>query len=274
MARNFNILLEKYKTYLEARKKSKNYYNIIKLFLDYLANTNINYDDISQETITNFFKINETYSINTRNQFIKAGRNFDIFLEKKESEWTKIKLMKTEKSIPKYLTPEDIENGKKYLKSYHSNIYPIPKIEALIDFMYYSGCRKAELLKLKREDFDVNEQTAKVYGKGKIERIVCYPEKVKKELEIYFTSEAEENNAFNITLGQIHYLMKLMGKYLNKNVYAHLLRHSFAKNLLYNKGVDINTVSKLLGHSSLTTTMIYVNPDLKTIKDTYKKHVG
>jgi ribonucleoside-triphosphate reductase len=53
-----------------------------------------------------------------------------------------------------------------------------------------------------------------------------------------------------------------------------LTGNSFARNLIYNKGVDINTVSKLLGHSSLATTMIYINPDEKTIRNNYKKLVG
>jgi len=267
-------ILEKYKNYLTARKSSMNYYNIIRIFLAYLQERNIEIANITQETITEFFNSNSNYSSNTRNQFIKAGRHFYSFMNIDISEWKKIKLIKVDWKIPKYISEKELEEGKKYIKTYHSKKYSIPKIEALLNFMYYSGCRKTEILTLKRADFNLEENVAKVWGKGNKERVVCYPTKVKKELEIYFSSEAEENNAFNITIGKIHYIMKLLEKYLGRKIYSHLFRHSFARNLVHNKGVDLTTVSKLLGHSSLNTTMIYVTPDEKTIKENYKKWVG
>lgn len=267
-------ILNKYKEYLLARKQSLNYHNIIRIFLTYLKEKNIEISAITQETITEFFNLHSEYSSNTRNQYIKAGRNFYDYLKIDPNEWKKIKLIKVERKIPNYLTEQELGEIKKYLITNFSKKMTPDKIRAIIDFMYYSGCRKTELLTLKRVNFNLEEHIAKLYGKGSKERIVCYPDKVKQEIEAYFKIENEENNAFNITIGKLHYIMALLEKYLGKKVYSHLFRHSFARNLIYNKGVDINTVSKLLGHSSLTTTMIYVNPDEKTIKENYKKLVG
>jgi site-specific recombinase XerD len=268
--------LNKYLDYLTARGQSKNYFNIIRIWLSYMEEQKI--EIVSQDVITNFFITNSKYSLKSRNQFILAGRSYySGFLQipKEQNEWYKIKLIKTEQKIPEYLTEKDIEEAKKYLITYFSNKMTPTKIRAVIDFMYYSGCRKNELLTIKRSSFNLEENSAKLYGKGDKERIICYPEKVKKEIQDYFISENEEGiNAFNLTLGKVHYIMKLLKKYLGKNIYSHLIRHSFARNLIYNKGVDINTVSKLLGHASLTTTMIYINPDEKTIKENYKKLVG
>lgn len=266
--------LEKYKNYLLARKQSLNYYNIINIWTSFLNTKKI--ETFTQETITDFFNEYNNYSKNSRNQFIKAGRHYyTIFLQipKEQNEWHKIKLLKVESKTPDYLNEKDIENAKKYLITYSKKLSP-GKIRALIDFMFYSGCRKNELLILKRNNINLEENTAKLYGKGNKERTVCYPEKVKIEIQQYFLSEIEEINAFNITSKGIECIMKRIGKHLGKRVYAHLIRHSFARNLLYNKGIDLNTVSKLLGHSSIVTTMIYVNPDEKTIRDNYKKLVG
>lgn len=267
--------LKKYQDFLLARGQSLNYYNVIKIFLAYIETKKM--EQITQEVITQFFIDNSKYKDNTKCMFIKAGRNYYTgFLQipKENNEWYKIKLLKVERKIPNYLTEKDIEQAKKYLITYYTKKMTPTKIRALIDFMFYSGVRKQELLILKRADFNLEENTAKVYGKGHKERIICYPKKVSKELQEYFLTESEEFSAFNLKKGKLHYIMKLLKKYLGKNIYTHLIRHSFARNLIYNKGVDINTVSKLLGHSSLTTTMIYINPDEKTIKENYKKLVG
>ena len=268
-------LLDKYAEFLSARGRSKAYHNYIRLWLSYMEENKI--ETITQEIITGFFITNAKYKDGTKCMFIKAGRSFYTeFLQvpKEQNEFFKIKLIKVDTKIPNYLTEKDIEEAKKYLITNNSKKMTPTKIRAIIDFLYYSGARKQELLSLHRNSFSLSENSAKLYGKGGRERIICYPEKVKKEIEAYFLSENEENNAFNITLGKLHYIMKMLKKYLGRNVYTHLLRHSFARNLIYNKGMDINTVSKLLGHSSLTTTLIYISPDEKTIKENYKKLVG
>jgi len=266
--------LTKYIDYLTARGHNRSYYNVMRIWLAYLEEQKI--EIFTQETITQFFNMHN-YSNNSKSSFIRAGRDYYsayIQIPKENNEWYKIKLLKIERKIPDYITEKEIEEAKRYLVTNFSRKMTPLKIRALIDFMYYSGCRKEELLTLKRDNFNLEENTAKLYGKGSKERIICYPDKVKKEIEAYFISENQENNAFNITLGKLHYIMGLLKKYLGKNVYTHLLRHSFARNLLYNKGVDLPTVSRLLGHSSIMTTMIYVNPDEKSIKENYKKLVG
>jgi integrase/recombinase XerC len=267
--------LEEYKDYLIARNHSISYYNVMKVFYKYLSEKKLEFSAVTQDTLTDFFNTNN-YSARSKNLYINAGRNYGDYLQilKEQNEFYKIKLLKVESKTPNYLTEKDIEEAKKYLIVNFSRRMTPAKIRAVIDFMFYSGCRKEELLTLKRSGFDLAENVAKLYGKGDKERIICYPEKVKKEIEAYFLSENEENNAFNLTNAKISYVMRLLKKYLGKNVYCHLLRHSFARNLIYNRGVDINTVSKLLGHSNLTTTMIYVNPDEKALKDNYKKLVG
>src|SRR3989304_9709506 len=110
----YKDVLNKYEAHLQARKQSKVYYNYIKLFLQYCQKQNIDYINISQEIITNFFNSTE-YAINSRNNFIKAGRSFYLFLGQIDSEWLKIALMKPEKRLPSYLTEADLKKAIKCL---------------------------------------------------------------------------------------------------------------------------------------------------------------
>jgi len=266
--------LDKYKEYLIARSLSINYRNVIRIWLNYLQTKGL--ETFTQETITQFFTENN-YKINSKNHFIRAGRNYYgeyLQIPKEQNEWHKVKLIKAERNIPNYIREDELDKAISQMITHKSVLINGTKLNALLHFCYYGGCRKQEILDLKRVDFDLENNSAKVNGKGSKQRIICFTSKVSKELLDYFASEKEVTNAFNITENQLKYLPKVMAKYLGRNCYLHLLRHSFARNLLFNKGVDMNTVSKLLGHSSIQTTMIYINPDEKTISENYKKLVG
>ena len=264
--------LTDYKSYLEARQLSQNYFNIMRIWLGYLSKNNIDPKYITQETITKFFQENNNYSINTRNQFIKAGRNYYTFLcmDDRDNEWKKIRLMKIAQKIPDYLSEDEVEKGISYLITNHSRKMTPNKIRALIHFLFYTGSRKEELLTLKRSSFDFKENTVRLFGKGKKERFAYYPKKIGTEIQDYFSSEEEKQNAFNITLGIMNYLPKLMGKYLNKNIYLHLFRHSGAR-FMADKGLNIQDISRILGHTSITTTMLYLSPSDTSIKNKYKE---
>jgi site-specific recombinase XerD len=231
---------------------------------------------VSQDVITNFFITNSKYSLKSRNQFILAGRSYySGFLQipKEQNEWYKIKLIKTEQKIPEYFLEKNLEEAKRQLVTYFSHKMTPIKIRTILDFLYYTGIRKNELLLLKRKDIDLENNTAKVWGKGDKERIVCFPEKVSKEITEYFISENEEINAFNITLGKLHYLIKLINKYCGIKIHIHSFRHGFAKNCL-RKGVPLPTVSRLLGHANITTTMIYADPSIEEMKETYQENMN
>jgi integrase/recombinase XerD len=262
--------LQKYREYLDARNRSINYGNTMKLWLEYMEEKKI--DIITQEVITEFFNTTN-YSASSRNQFIKAGRDYySNFLQipKEQNEWYKLKLLAVAYKIPDFLTPKDIEEAKKILRTYYIHKCSTPKIEALIDFLFATGCRKAELLNLKRADIDLENNKAKVFGKGKKERYVYFNLKTKREIEAYYKTEPEYTNAFNISLGKLSYIVKLLTEHLGKKVYLHLIRHSSARNMIM-KDVPLLMVSKILGHSSISTTMRYCEPDEKMINDKYKE---
>jgi integrase/recombinase XerD len=266
--------LEKYLEFLTARGQSKNYYNIMRIWLTYLEAQKI--ETITQEVITNFFLANPNYKDGTKCQFIKAGRDYYsnyLQIPKENNEWYKIKLLKIPQKIPEYFTEKDLDEAKKQLITNFSRKMTPRKIRAVLDFLYFSGCRKEELLTLKRSSINLEENTAILYGKGKKERVICFPNKVKKELEEYFRTENEENNAFNLTLGKLHYIIRMINKYCGFKIHIHSFRHGFAKNCL-NKGVPLPTVSRLLGHTSILTTMIYANPSEKEMQENYQEKMN
>ena len=266
------IDLEKYKQYLQARGMSVNYHNAMRIFLGYLETHNLLYDDLSQIIITDFFnQPDKNYSIQSRNMTIKAGRNYDLFLEKPDSQWRKIKLLKSERRIPNYLSENDLGKAISYLITYHNKLISSIKANAIFYILFYTGIRKGELLNLKRNDFNFEENSLKVWGqKTKEERVVYFPVKLNVILQEYFKSEPKESiNAFNISLYDLTYLTKkLKSCFPQKKISIHVWRHSSARYMI-EKGIPLGIVSKLLGHKSLQTTLLYTDPDQEQIKRVY-----
>ncbi len=270
-----NDILEKYKSFLEARKLSLNYYNIMRIFFSWLEENKIDYLTLKQEHITNFINNNPEYSKATITQFIKAGRNmYKCFLNipDETNEWKKIKYLRGHKNTPKFLSYEELKEIIGYFCTYENRLMSPFKAETFITFVYMTGLRKSEILNLKRKDIDLNKTPCeiKLIGKGDKERFIYFSEKyaphLKDRLLEYFNSEVEEKNCFNITSKQIRYFFEKMNNYLkDRKISPHLFRHSYAKYLL-NKGVPITYISSMLGHTNIETTMIYLNPTNEQIK--------
>jgi len=269
---NEKEILKKYKDYLVARKFSLCYPNYISLFLKYCKEQNINYDNINQGILTDFLN-HDKYSANTVNLFIKAGRSWNQFLctPNDKNEWLKIKYVRTPKRKPDCLTEEDLKKIIKYICTYENRLITPVKADALICFMYYTGLRREELLTLKRENIDLNFNpcSLKIMGKGAKERWIYfsdkYSPKLKEKLINYFNSELEIDNAFNLTLSKLNYLVKKMNKCLtDRTIHPHLFRHSFAR-CLVDKGVPLTYVARVLG-DSLQVAQIYVDPTENMVK--------
>lgn len=273
---NKQSILNNFKEFLTARRLSLNYYNTIKLWLNYLEIKQIDYLKFTQIDITNFFNEHSKYEKSTLTQYIKTGRFFySQFLQipKEQNEWYKIKYFKGHKTTPKFLSIEELGNIISQFCTYENRLMPPNKARVFIRFVYMTGLRKEELLKLKRTDInlEVNPCEIKIIGKNDRERFVYFSEKyspkLKQELIDYFAGEPEgDNNCFNLTLGKINYFFKKMNKYLtDRKISPHLYRHSFAK-YLNDNGVPLTYIQSMLGHSSIVTTMIYLNPTNEQIK--------
>ena len=152
----------------------------------------------------------------------------------------------------------------------------------IIDLLYTSGMRRAELIHLKMQNINLSAATIKVLGKRNKERIIPVLPIVIDQ----FSSYIKERRSLEVVDSDYFFLTK-KGLKLNEsfvyrliNTYfstvsekvkksPHILRHTFATHLL-NNGADLNSVKELLGHSSLASTQVYTHNSLSSLKSVYK----
>ena len=154
----------------------------------------------------------------------------------------------------------------------------------IIQVLYATGMRKAELIALKEYNIDIMNASIKVLGKGNKERIIPVNVSLLKDLKHYSEEKKrllvcnENMNLFVSDKGEEFdpkTVYNIVKKYLSKvttieKKSPHILRHSFATHLM-NNGADLNAVKELLGHSSLAATQIYTHNTIEKLKDIYKK---
>lgn len=188
---------------------------------------------------------------------------------------------KISKKLPEYLTPVEIE---KFLNAISTKTNEGIRDRALFELMYSTGLRVSEVVNLLFTNIDLKNNILKVEGKGNKERIVPFgsicnkyitkylslvrPDINKKNLPFLFVSRRGDKLSRITIWKNIKKYSSLAG--IKKNVYPHILRHSFATHLISN-GADIRFVQELLGHESILTTEIYTHLDIGTIIEFYNK---
>ena len=153
----------------------------------------------------------------------------------------------------------------------------------ILQLLYNTGMRRAELLELKERQIDKYNSTVKVLGKGNKERIIPISKELMQTIEEYIAQKQQLKEANTEVLLVNEKGKKLYAKYLYNTTKKylgevttlskkspHVLRHTFATHLM-NNGADLNAVKELLGHSSLAATQIYTHNTIEKLKDAHKK---
>ncbi|MEK7381676.1 MAG: site-specific tyrosine recombinase/integron integrase [Elusimicrobiota bacterium] len=210
-----------------------------------------------------------------------ALRSFVSFLRREgalaRDPFLGVPLPKRTRSLPKFLTEAEM-----------SGVLAVPvsagpgveRDRALIELLYSSGLRRAEISTLNVGDVDLLSGTVRVFGKGSKERIVPVGENALRCIRAYLRSRGGPNdgeplfaNLGGARLSQdgVMFLVRrwIRKSSLLKKVTPHVFRHSFATHLL-NHGCDIRVVQEMLGHASLRTTQIYTHVSLDRLRDVYK----
>jgi integrase/recombinase XerC len=154
----------------------------------------------------------------------------------------------------------------------------------VVELLFGTGMRLAELVGVEEGDVDIYEGTVKVLGKRNKQRIIPLNKELKLLLNEYLTlkkSEIFANKSLKLivtdkgadTYAKMIYL--IVQKYLNyistqDKKSPHVLRHTFATSLL-NKGADLNAIKDLLGHASLSATQVYTHNSVERLKSIYKQ---
>lgn len=154
---------------------------------------------------------------------------------------------------------------------------------AMIDLLYSTGIRVGELVNLDISDVDLERRECIVYGKGDKERRVYFDAKAKIHLQSYLASRCDDNLALFVTLDSPHDRLKISGveirlRELGKTlglprVHPHKFRRTMATRAI-DKGMPIEQVQKILGHSQIDTTMQYAIVNQNNVKSSHQKYIA
>ena len=154
---------------------------------------------------------------------------------------------------------------------------------AIIDLLYSTGMRVGELVKLNRKDLNLDQRECVVFGKGDKERRVYFDAKAKIHLIEYLNSREDENPALFVTLDAPHSRLKIsgveirlrnLGRMLSlSRIHPHKFRRTMATRAI-DKGMPIEQVQKILGHSQIDTTMQYAIVNQLNVKNSHQKFIA
>ncbi len=289
--------LEDFKSYIIAEKNfskhtAKAYCSDILSFLVWM-------DEQSCEDI-NFSKVREylhfiqkfNYKKTTIARKIASLRTFYKYLyrERKVDSNPAMNLTnpKRPKSLPKFLTPDEVEQILNNTKIETPAGY---RNRTILELLWATGMRISELSGLNFGDLNLEHNEIRVFGKGSKERIILVTDRAKSFLERYIESARDlipkgfpvpdksedspvfiNNTGYRLQTRTVRNVINEVVEKINlpKHVTPHMFRHSFATHLIEN-GADLRVVQELLGHASISNTQIYTHISTQHLKDVYNE---
>jgi len=194
-----------------------------------------------------------------------------------------LRTVKQDKRLPKFLNEPEIEA---LLDAPDDSPLGL-RDKALLELLYSSGIRAAELASLTVQQLDLSNGMVRVVGKGNKERVTLLGSKCIEAMNAYLGSGRPKLvekaaaktdmlfvNRYGVAISD-RGLRKIFDKYcglvaVHLKITPHVMRHTFATHLL-NNGADLRLVQELLGHSSLATTQLYTHVTTDRLKEVYGK---
>ena len=284
-------MVDKFLDYIKVEKRYSehtltSYKKDLEDFLSFVMNTegSQNLVQVDKKVIRNFLVhlTENNFQKRSINRKLSTLRSFYHYLLKigeiKVSPLESVSSLKfyPEKQIP--ISEEEMNDLSEILAQDEEQLLE----KTIIETLYQTGMRKAELCNLLYENISFSTNEIKVKGKGNKERIIPISthlaeflneykllRKPKPEYEIYFFIQA---NGKKLTE---KFVYSVVNRYLSivtskKKKSPHILRHSFATHVL-NHGAEISKVKKLLGHSSLASTQVYTNGNIEQLKKVFNQ---
>ena len=283
-------LLNSFIDFLSSKKRFSNhtvrsYRTDLEQLIDYLGEDlmikDLNKYDL-HEYISTISKSITSKSLSRKIATIKSLFKFMVSENIIENNISKsIRAPKISKKLPNHLTIDEMNLF--FNKSLDMIGMPLRDL-SIIDLLYSTGIRVSECASILISNINFKNNSIKILGKGKKERIVLFGHKTKKNLMRYineenikidgylFISGNKKSKNNYITTRTIYNIVKKYIKFVSSNekLGPHSLRHSFATHLLQT-GSDLMAIKDLLGHSSLSSTQIYTHLDTKRMKEIYDK---
>lgn len=286
-------LLESYLNYLEIEKNrsvktSENYKRYLKHF--FKAAKIQRAEDITNETVKKFRLELARAPIKkiTQSYYIIAIRNFLKYLAKNDIEALSADKVELAKAPARQIETIDYRDLERMLDAPEKGTLKGARDKAILETFFSTGLRVSELCSLDRY-MNLERGEVTVRGKGDKLRVVFLSEGAKEALKNYLDKRSDAEEAMfvsytkaknpkivgRITPRAVQRLVDFYGKKagIGKRIHPHLIRHSFATDLLIN-GADIRSVQEMLGHSNITTTQIYTHLTNKELKEVHKAFHG
>jgi site-specific recombinase XerD len=236
--------------------------------------------------VKSFFKQHEAFNQETLNSFLASkvekwcGNSFNI---NRNAFNHYAKFLKLDIDIPKYHKTE--KRIKDYLtdKDYSEIVSKIPmifdnpdKAKAVFILLFSTGLRPKEVINLKRENFNFDEKVVTIKNtKVHRDKTAILSDELCEMLPAIFNQEMEQTNAFNLTKDKLDYIFdkinEVMGLKIKLTPYS--MRHGFAHDMI-KKGLDLNSLKVMMGHSSINTTLGYLDVSEKEAQDKTRKLIN
>lgn len=265
-----------------SKKTFENYNRDLNKFFKFLNDYKIkDIKKITKETVRLYFlkQKNNNISNRTLGRYYSSLNSFFIYsIEHEYIGVNPLKFIdypKYTKKIPEYIYDSQLE--KLLNEKTSENVEIELRNKLIIHLLLDTGVRVSELVNIKVHDIDVEERIIKVFGKGSKERFVFFTSKTKELLINYLIKRKEKAITDNLLINykgeklterSVQKIIKLVGEKIGLDIHPHLLRHTFATDLL-NKGADIRMIQELLGHENLDTTQIYTHVSNSRVKEVY-----
>lgn len=267
------LLLERSNETIKCYLKDLKYFN--QYLLSKNKSVNVVLDSITSDDLQDYlyFILSEKhYAPNSRRRALNSIKSFYHFCKSKNlcsynitNEICYIKIWQKERT---FLTEDEVALLINYIKS--------PLLKVLISTLYFTGIRISECINLNLEHVDLQNNIIYIKcGKGRKPRSIPISKKLNIILNNYLSNIRIETKSIrffctktgSISASYINKILHISTKSagLSKHVTAHILRHSFASNLLKN-GVDIIKIQRLLGHAHLRTTCIYIHTTIEDLR--------
>lgn len=228
--------------------------------------------------LVDYQKINDCSKVTVDN----VRRNISSFFSWLEEEdyilkspMRRIHKIKTKQPVKEIISDEAIELLRDHCQC--------PRDLAMIDLLYSTGIRVGELVNLNISDIDFEARECIVFGKGDKERKVYFDAKAKLHLLNYLHKRDDDNPALFVTLDAPHERLKIsgveirirtLGRKINMGkIHPHKFRRTMATRAI-DKGMPIEQVQKLLGHSQIDTTMQYAIVNQTNVKTSHQKFIA
>ena len=228
--------------------------------------------------LSEYQKINDCSKVTVDN----IRRNISSFFSWLEEEnyilkspMRRIHKIKANQQVKDVISDEDIEKLRDHCKC--------KRDLAMIDLLYSTGMRVGELVNLNISDVDFEARECVVFGKGGKERRVYFDAKAKLHLQAYISSRKDDNPALFVTLDAPSERLKIsgveirirsLGRSLNlSKIHPHKFRRTMATRAI-DKGMPIEQVQKILGHSQIDTTMQYAVVNQNNVRNSHRKYIA